>query len=522
MIQKFFSGVFQSLLAVLIFFMLLEGVFSAAGFPRGATRFIESIVINQKLGTRKPKGEYRIFTYGESTMHGSHYAPVSNLPLWLGAYLHDFLPGRNIRIVNFARMGQSAHFIYESFRDTVDYKPDLVIFYLGHNGFLPNNRKWEIEAKERKFTNRLRSFTQKSRFISAIYRGVIAGRIRMKKDALQDRIERQKIETPLGSVLGPENAIPRTDPRYGEIIAYFREQVDHILKLAEEKKIPVVFFKPVGNLKDFEPYGSTHLKPLSSDDLAAWEEAYEKGRKAQARQNGEEALSFYKQAYQIDGSYADLSFRMGQLYLRQGDLKEAKRLFVEARDNDTIIVRATSDIENVFPELQKRRKFLLLETEKILSPEAPGGILGEPVVEDNVHFSIKGHALLGRALAEEIYKQAWIAPKEEWNFSRARSFEEISKALGVTPDLLFSADIKMVNYFGSRVDNRLRFAQKALEIHPEDPTALRHLAWTYWWMQKRPEAIEVYQKLSRISPQVLNEVFENQPEIKKAFESEAE
>ncbi len=520
MIKKTLTVFFQSLIATLAFFLLLEGFFFAAGFPRGATRFIETVAITQKLNTRKPRSEYRIFAYGESTMHGSHYWPVSNVPRWLGAYLQDFLPGRNIRIINFARMGQGAHFIYESFRDTVDYKPDLVVFYLGHNTFLPDNRKWEIEVKEKKFNSRLRGFVQNSRFISAVYRWIIAGRIRMKKNAPEDRIEHQKIESPLGAALGPENAIPRTDPRYAENIAFLRQQIVCILDLAKKRKIRILFFKPVGNLKDFSPFGSAHLGKFSAEDLAKWNDNYEKGKKAQALGNQDSALDFYTQAYNLDNTYADICFRLAQIHFRRGDLEEARRLFIEARDNDTIVVRATTGILNIFEELKKTRELPIIDTEKIIASEVPGGIPGEPLVEDNVHFSIKGHSLLARALADEIYKRGWIAPKGEWQFDRARSFEEISKALGVTPDLLFSSYIKMVNYFGSRVDNRLRFSKKALKIYPEDPTALRHLAWTYWWMGKRAEAIKVYRKLSKISSQALKEVFKNEPEIKKAFESE--
>lgn len=518
MFKKIAAGLFQSLAGTLALFLMLETGFWAAGFPRGATRFIETISIRENLSARKPKGEARIFTYGESTMHGSHYGPVSNIPRWLEAYLRDFLPGRNIKIVNFARMGQGAHFIYESFRDTVDYKPDLAVFYVGHNAFLPDNRKWEVEAKNEKFKTRLTEWLQNSRFISAVYRGIIAIRVKTKRDAPEDRIEREKIEAPLGAPLGPENAILPTDPRYAENIAFFKDQIAKILDLAEKRKIPVLFFTPVGNLKDFSPCASAHIQKISADELSAWEQAYEKGKQAQAQENLEAALGFYRQAYAIDPTYAELSFRLGQIHFRKGDLAEARRLFVEARDHDTIIVRAPAPVLNVFETFRKTRGLELLDTEKILVSEVPGGILGEPVVEDNVHFSVKGHALLGRALAGKIYQRGWIAPQADWQFDRARSFEEISNALGVTPTLLFLSDIKMVNYFGSRVENRVRFAKKALEIYPENPLALRHLAWTYWWMQKQPEALEVYRTLNRISPEAMQEVLKNQPEIRKVFE----
>ena len=512
------AGLFQSLAATLVFFLVLEGAFTVAGFPRGATRYIEAISIRQHLSTRKPKDEYRIFTYGESTMHGSHYYPVSNVPRWLGAWLHDFLPDKKIKIVNYARMGQGARFIYDSFHDTVDYKPDLAVFYLGHNTFLPGNRKPDVEARAAEFQNRLETLVKHSRLISAVYRWVIEISLRMKKAAPEDRIERDQIETPLGAAMGPENAILPDDPRYIETIDFFKKQVAAILDLAEKKKIHVIFFKPAGNLKDFAPYGSAHIQKISPDEFEAWEENYKKGKEAQTRGDQDSALGFYDAAYKIDPTYADLSFRLGQIHFGKGNLDEARRLFIEARDHDTIIVRATSEIIGVIEGLRQTRGFPLIETEKIFASKAPGGILGEPFVEDNVHFSIQGHSLLARALADEIYKQGWIAPKEEWHLDRARPFEEISRELGVTKELLFSADLKMVHYFGSRTDNRLRFAEKALEIHPEDPTALRHLAWTYWWIQKRPEALEVYRKLNRISPEAMRQVFENQPEIKKEFE----
>ena len=102
-------------------------------------------------------------------------------------------------------------------------------------------------------------------------------------------------------------------------------------------------------------------------------------------------------------------------------------------------------------------------------------------------------------------------------FSRERPYEEILKELGVTPDLLFSAYLKLVHYLGSRFENRIRYAQKALEIHPKDPGALRHLAWTYWLMGEKEKALETYRTLSQADPVSLQTVFQNQPLIKNAF-----
>ena len=95
----------------------------------------------------------------------------------------------------------------------------------------------------------------------------------------------------------------------------------------------------------------------------------------------------------------------------------------------------------------------------------------------------------------------------------------LANELGVNQELLFSADLKMVSYFGSRFDNRIRYAQKALEIHPDHPRALRYLAWTYWLMGAQDRALETYRKLGEVDPRALQEVFELAPDIKKAFTS---
>ena len=100
--KKIIRSILQILFATIILFLCLEGLFRLIGAP-GGSKFVEKVVIEDHLTNKKPKGEYRIFTYGESTMHGAHYGPTSSPAKWLKAYLQDLLPHKNIRVVNFAR-----------------------------------------------------------------------------------------------------------------------------------------------------------------------------------------------------------------------------------------------------------------------------------------------------------------------------------------------------------------------------------------------------------------------------------
>lgn len=514
--KKILLSVFQSLFATLVLLVILEGICRLSGIPAGGSTFSESLIIRNKLSAHKPAGEFRVFTYGESSMHGSHYWPASNPARWIETYLKDFLPGKNIRVVNFARMGQGGMKAYECFRDTASYKPDLAIFYMGHNFMLPGNRKDQVLGKMSKSSYFWRNLLRQSHFLSWVYRTAITPKILSEKvNLLNDSIEYKVIESP-PSGLGPENAFSNDSQQYKENLDFFKENIRGILEIASKKKIKTLFCKPAGNLKDFPPYMSAHMANLSKEGLEKWQGLYDKGLHAEKAGLLKEAEDFYAEAYKIDPTYADLDFRYAALLFKRGELESAKKLFVQARDYDLVKVRATSDIEQFFETL-KAEGIPVVDTEKAIISEASGGILGEPVIEDNVHMSVKGHSLLGRAVADEIAGQGWIAPRSEWQFANERPFDAVSKELGVNEDLVFSADLKMVHYFGSRFENRLRFAEKALLLRPEDPKALRHLAWSYWLKGDREKALEVYSRLEKINPDALAEVFAEQPEIKKAF-----
>lgn len=488
-----------------------------AGQPPGANRFAERVILREHLSFKKPKGEFRIFTFGESTMHGAHYGPTSSPARWLEKYLHDFLPGRNIRVINFARIGRGSHFAYKTFREVSVYQPDLVLVYTGHNVFLPRNRKSDVESERRKLHRGLRHWQMKSVFFSTCYRWVIQKQMKRWGEKLEDQMEFPVIETaPLG--FGPEQVTPRHSPVYRENVEFFKEGILDIKKFADERTVPVLFLKPVSNLKDFAPYESLHLKKLSPADLSQWEKFYREGKRREARGDFEGSEAAYRGAEAIDDTYADLSFRLGQMDFRRGNFQKAREHFEAARDNDAIIFRATREILEALEDLARKENLQLWDTERALVPFFPGGIPGEPVVEDNVHFSIEGQARVARGVAGELARRNWIAPRDQWQFQKERPFEEMARELAIGPELLFSADLKMVHYFGSRFPNRVRFARKALGIHPRDPRALRHLAWTYWLMGRKARALRVYQVLREVDPQSFDEIFSNLDRLKKRLD----
>ncbi len=447
-------------------------------------------------------------------MYGSHYGSISSPASWLEIYLKDFLPNKNIRVVNFGRQGQGSADCYVTFKGSLSYQPDLAIFYGGHNSFLTGARKDKNETEQKSLAFSIAQLSQKSHFISAIYRWIIKIDMVQKNKKSKHGLNLSVIETmPIG--IKPEYITPRNESFYWENTEFFKENVLKILHLAEKNRVPVLFLKPVSNLKDFAPHYSVHLKKLSAQDLERWQTFYEEGKKAQENNYLPQAMDFYTQAYAIDNTFAELSFRLGQIYFKNHEFKKARELFEEARDNDAMITRATKETLSFLEDLVKTKQLPLIDTEKVLISEVEGGILGEPIIEDNVHLSLKGHSLVGRLMAQEIAERNWIAPKEEWKFERERPFDEIAKQIGIDDQIKFYAYLELANYLGSRYEKRLQFVQKALELKPNDPHALRALAWTYWLMGNKEKAIEIYDRLEQLDPGAIQEVFKVQPKMEK-------
>ena len=512
---------FQSLLSTCALLLLLEGVFFVLGFPQGASDFIERTLFQNKLELKKPSGQYRIFVYGESTVQGAGYAPSSTPVKWLEAYLHDFLPGHDIRVVNFGRLGVGSAYIAQAFLDTLQYKPDLAIFYMGHNGFYAENRVESVKRRETEFSARLKGWLHKSRLFSAIARETIKLKIKRHAARTEDTMGEAVIET---------NASPEDKEKgritlpgslvHQENIQFFKENIEKIINAGKEGRIPALFMKPVCNLKNYPPNSSAHLKALSPETLTQWERFYHRGQEACQKGDDLQALEFFEKAFAIDPTYADLTFRLGQLYLQKGELKKAKAFFEQARDSDVVIRRAPKEILDVFTDFVAQEQIpYYFDTEKALISHVPGGILGWPIIEDNVHFSIEGHALTGRALAGEIAKNNWISPRSTWQFDSDRPIEEIKKEFGITDRKVFLNYCSVINYLGHRYDERLEFAQKALNLFPEDPIALRQLAWAYWLKGNNEKAFGDYRQLGKIDSAAFDTVFRAQPELKQAYES---
>src|SRR6185369_18071773 len=134
----------------------------------------------------------------------------------------------------------------------------------------------------------------------------------------------------------------RDDDLKEEVMEQYRYNLEHMTAIARSAGSKIMFVTPASNLKDIKPFKSENRPDLTKDDLAAWAALYGNGKELQSAGKLAEALAVFHNAMKIDDRFADLCFRVGQMYFGLKRYAEAKESFQRALDNDIVPLRILS------------------------------------------------------------------------------------------------------------------------------------------------------------------------------------
>ena len=513
---------------VVLFSMLIETFFCMIS-ARGASEFCERVILSNGLRKSKPKGELRIFLYGESTMHGCFLYPKSTPDVWLRNYLHDLLPPERagkIKIVNFGRLGTNSDFIDETFRDTVLYKPDLAIFYFGHNDLaqLKHRKRYLTSSPLRDRMEMLvLQVARNSCFLASVKRSLI--RMKMLRHARKDlRAEEQSQEQPLKAMDAEIDLLYPGSKLHDRCTKDFKENLYKIIAVAERKSVPVIFFKMISNVKDIEPFYSAHLLPLTKEELEHWNKLHSQQSHWMHQKKYRQALPLLRRMIRIDPTHAETLHAYGTCLYETGEYGRAKEFFYKAIDYDLIPIRAKTIINETYEELdaQKFPHVAVIQTPLFFEQASAHGIIANELIDDPVHPNIRGYALMARTLVKTMEQRGWLIRPGDLDWGKERPFEAMTGNLGITDDFLFDYYLAVGKFCDKFFRHRIKFIKKALGLKPASIAAKRQLAWAYWLQGNREGAKKIYLELKQRSPQTMQEIYQRLPEIKAYLESHGE
>ena len=304
--------------------------------------------VRQRFLRDKPAGVFRIVALGGSSVN--YLEPeFKELELALNAEFDQF---DEIEIINCGGLAYGSHRLVLVMREMLEYQPDLILLYSGHNEFE------EIEQLSL-------SGVEQLSFDRTISKSAIIRFIRDRKaDFDLSRLEKEHNQR----VLSREE--PVSDSNFARAWSYeFSDQdvqdrmqsYEHNLRLilttARKHQVPVIMGTVSSNL--LQPY-------LPRDAAQRYEQVYELWKGGQAEEG----------------------------------LRLAKQILAE-----TIGRHQCSDLENnILKKLAKEFSVPIIDVEALVADEEPHGIPGEALFDDHCHLNAAGRAVWIAAYAPEIRK----------------------------------------------------------------------------------------------------------------------
>lgn len=329
---------------------------------------------SNKVHMPKPRGVKRVFCLGGSTVFGIPGAED-------GAF-SDFLQkklGRSFEVHNLGNPALDTFDLLEITRETTKMSPDLYVIYTGHNdvGNAYFFGRYLTDTSPGMLRMRV-SLWNNVRIYSLIRGALIPLKAELSAGALDFEAEAEAAATRLAV---------RENQRLA-VRASYRSNLEQMVASARGAGADVVFVQPASDLMD-TPGASAHFKRLSEAEREAFDAALKLGKKRDGRASLEEAVA-------IDPTYAEASWRLGQVLLEAGEVEEARRLFIQAKEWDVVSLRAWTVITDTMAEVSEALDVPMISAEAVLMGE--DGLPDPKWFSDNLHLNTPGHGRLSEAL----------------------------------------------------------------------------------------------------------------------------
>lgn len=321
---------------------LKKGVFQQQAFP-----------------VEKPEDEVRIvFMGGSSVLHLKDFAYLKE------KISRDLQPGRDLRIINAGGLSYGTNRLLLHFEEILEYKPDIVVLYSGHNEFLETFMK-ENFYKQSLLTNMNNWLVENSRFYQLI-------------SYLVYELEKQSLES-----------------QYGHM----------------NKKKP--FFQPDVRISENRVFSEAEKKLIYSN--------YEKNirKMAAIAAKNDILLIISTVAYNrmvppriaADSSY----YECIKLY-EDWKWEEALECFEQALEKSKQPFRATETTNAIIREIAAEENIPLVDLDSMIKDNAKNGIPGFGLFNDNCHLNERGNQLLLDAVYRKLKESGALSEVTESRF----------------------------------------------------------------------------------------------------------
>ena len=447
----------------------------------------------QRFPCRKPSGTKRVFCLGGSTTYGRPYDDRTSFCGWLREFLTELDQKTQWEVINAGGISYGSLRVLGVLKEIIQYEPDVVIVYCGHNEFLERTTYSRISSLPTAVVwlgDILREY-------SALCRSVSRLTARPRSSTSGTHGNDEDVTALLDSSVGLA-AYHHDDEWHDEVVSAYERNIQQMIDVAGAN---IVFVAPAAELRDCRPFKSEHTDGLSLARQSTAESIFTSAMAAADANDWNLAVEHCKELVDIDPEFAAGHYLHGISLYELGEYTESRQALEAARDLDICPLRATAQIHSSLAAVTGRNQRDLLDFRELVNQQSEHGIPGADTFLDHVHPTIDGNRRLAIRLVE------WLSSVGTTDIdvhAAGPGITAVTKRLTESIDSQQHAaalrNLSKVLSWAGKYEEADRLAIRAMKMLPDDSESQYQAGSAFYRLGDLQNAAKAYESASQLDP----------------------
>ena len=335
----------------------------------------------------KDPGTVRIFVLGGSAARGFPQPRTLAASSFLQAMLEDVWEDRRVEVLNLGTTALASFPLMYILDEVLELDPDLIIVYSGNNEFYGAHGVASVHAFGQS-TRAMRAFRLLRRSAVAQWLTDLVTR------RPPQRAPGERGRTLMERVIADHQIAP-DDGRRAAAARNLKNHLTHVVERCDGQGVPVMVSTLPANERGLAPIGEDVRPSLGEEQRNRFERLLEQGR-GLASDDPAAALAALTSAAALYDEHAGMHFLMGRCLTALGRHQEALTEYTLAKDLDTMPWRPPGACNRAVRRAAEQGA-ILCDLESEFRKNSAGGAIGWELMDDHVHPSLAGQALIAAA-----------------------------------------------------------------------------------------------------------------------------